>query len=86
MSKSNVVSHLKQKKINEVLLTGKRMDGRGLEEFRPLIIKSDLLAKSEGSAEVWLGRNAPPDLGCCSDCHFLAGCRFFDSVGVEPAE
>ncbi|MBM3292249.1 exosome complex protein Rrp42 [Candidatus Bathyarchaeota archaeon] len=56
MSKSNVVSHLKQKKINEVLSTGKRMDGRGLEEFRPLVINSGLLAKSEGSAEVWLGK------------------------------
>jgi len=56
MSKSNVVSHLKQKKINEVLSTGKRMDGRSLEEYRPLIIKSDILAKSEGSAEVWLGK------------------------------
>ncbi|MBN1682555.1 exosome complex protein Rrp42 [Candidatus Bathyarchaeota archaeon] len=56
MSKSNVVSHLKQKKINEVLSTGKRMDGRSLEEYRPLIIKSDVLAKSEGSAEVKLGK------------------------------
>ena len=57
MSKSNnIVSHLKQKKIAEVLSTGKRMDGRGFEDFRELTIKRNLLYKSEGSSEVWLGK------------------------------
>jgi len=56
MSKSNIVSHLKQKKIIEVLSTGKRMDGRGFEDFRELTIKHNVLYKSEGSAEVWLGK------------------------------
>ncbi len=56
MSKSNIVSHLKQKKITEVLSTGKRMDGRNFEDFRELTIKRGVLAKSEGSAEVWLGK------------------------------
>ena len=56
MSKSNIVSHLKQKKISEVLSTGKRMDGRGFNDFRELSIKHNVLFKSEGSAEVWLGK------------------------------
>jgi exosome complex component RRP42 len=56
MSKSNIVSHLKQKKIIEVLSTGKRMDGRAFEDFRELTIKRNVLYKSEGSAEVWLGK------------------------------
>jgi exosome complex component RRP42 len=56
MSKSNIVSHLKQKKITEVLSTGKRMDERSFEEFRELTIKRNVLYKSEGSAEVWLGK------------------------------
>ncbi len=56
MSKSNIVSHLKQKKITEVLSTGKRMDGRAFEDFRELTIKRNILFKSEGSAEVWLGK------------------------------
>lgn len=56
MSKSNIVSHLKQKKISEVLSTGKRMDGRAFEDFRELTIKRNVLFKSEGSAEVWLGK------------------------------
>ena len=56
MSKNNIVSHLKQKKISEVLSTGKRMDGRAFGEFRELTIKHNVLYKSEGSAEVWLGK------------------------------
>jgi exosome complex component RRP42 len=57
MSKNNIVSHLKQKKISEVLATGKRMDGRAFDEFRELSIKRNILFKSEGSAEVWLGKS-----------------------------
>src|SRR4030042_3938807 len=56
MSKINIVSHLKQKKISEVLSTGKRMDGRSFDEFRELSIKRNVLFKSEGSAEVRLGK------------------------------
>jgi len=56
MSRNSIVSHLKQRKIGEVLATGKRMDGRGFEEFRELTIKRNPLVKSEGSAEVYLGK------------------------------
>jgi exosome complex component RRP42 len=56
MSKNNIVSHLKQKKIAEVLSTGKRMDGRGFEDFRKITVKRNILFKSEGSAEVWIGK------------------------------
>ena len=56
MSKSSIVNHLKQQKIGEVLSTGKRMDGRGFEDFRELTIKRNVLFKSEGSSEVWLGK------------------------------
>jgi len=31
---NNIVSRLKRKKIQEVISTGKRMDGRGLFDFR----------------------------------------------------
>jgi exosome complex component RRP42 len=56
MSKSNVVSHLKLKKIVEVLATGKRMDGRVFGDFREMKITRGHYEKSEGSAEVWLGK------------------------------
>ncbi len=57
MNKNNIVSHLKQKKIMEVLASGKRMDGRAFDEFRELSFKRSVLYKSEGSAEVWLGKS-----------------------------
>ena len=53
---SNIVSRLKRKKIEEILETGKRMDGRELEEFRPFEINKQYLEKVEGSAEVKLGK------------------------------
>ncbi|MCJ7574677.1 exosome complex protein Rrp42 [Candidatus Bathyarchaeota archaeon] len=56
MSKHNIVSHLKQRKIQDVVMSGRRMDGRGLEDYRELTIRSGMLEKSEGSAEVYLGK------------------------------
>jgi exosome complex component RRP42 len=53
---NNIVSRLKRKKIQEVISTGKRMDGRALLEYRELKIKKNPLEKAEGSAEVWLGK------------------------------
>jgi exosome complex component RRP42 len=53
---SNIVSRLKRKKIEEILQTGKRMDGRNLEDYRTLEIKKGFLEKVEGSAEVKLGK------------------------------
>ncbi len=56
MSKG-IVSRLKKKKINEVVASGKRMDGRGLNDYREIKIISSPLEKAEGSAEVYLGKS-----------------------------
>jgi exosome complex component RRP42 len=56
MMSKTIVSRLKRKKIQEIIATGKRMDGRGLFDYRELVIKKNPLEKSEGSAEVWLGK------------------------------
>ena len=53
---NNIVSRLKRKKILDVVATGKRMDGRELLQYRDWEIKTNFLAKSEGSAEVKLGK------------------------------
>ncbi len=53
---NNIVSRLKRKKIQEVISTGKRMDGRELFDFREMTLKTNFLEKSEGSAEVRLGK------------------------------
>jgi exosome complex component RRP42 len=52
---NNIVSRLKRKKIEEVLAAGTRMDGRGLQDYRDLDIKTKILEKPEGSAEIKLG-------------------------------
>ena len=53
---NNIVSRLKRKKIEEVLEAGTRMDGRGLLDYREFQVRTDFLEKSEGSAEVKLGK------------------------------
>ena len=53
---NGIVSRLKRKKIEEVLKTGKRMDGRDPLQYRDWQIKTRFLEKSEGSAEVKLGK------------------------------
>lgn len=54
-SRYGITSRLKSKKIQRLVASGQRADGRGLEEYRPLSIKTNILEKAEGSAEVTLG-------------------------------
>jgi exosome complex component RRP42 len=55
MSRPGIVSTLKKKKITDLIASGKRMDGRGLEDIRNVVIKTGVLEKADGSAEVYLG-------------------------------
>jgi exosome complex component RRP42 len=50
-----IVPRLKRKKIEESIAAGKRMDGRELVDYREIVVKSDVIEKAEGSAEVLLG-------------------------------
>ena len=54
-SRFEVITMLKRKRISMALAQGKREDGRGLMDFRKIVIKKGILEKAEGSAEVWLG-------------------------------
>jgi exosome complex component RRP42 len=56
-SRGGIVSRLKRKKIGEVVAAGKRMDGRALDEYREIIVKTGVMEKSEGSAEVRIGES-----------------------------
>jgi exosome complex component RRP42 len=56
-SKSGIVSRLRRRKIQEVLKTGNRMDGRALDEYREIILKTSPLEKTSGSAEVTIGKS-----------------------------
>jgi exosome complex component RRP42 len=55
MPKSFVVETIKRNQIVELLAQGKRLDGRGLDEFRKLEIKTGVIEKANGSAMVTLG-------------------------------
>jgi len=50
-----IVPRLKRKKIQEAVTSGKRMDGRELDDYREIVVKLGVIEKAEGSAEVFLG-------------------------------
>ena len=52
---SIIIEHLKKMQMNELLAKGKRVDGRGLVDYRDLRIETELIKKANGSAMVSLG-------------------------------
>ena len=50
-----VVENLRRVQMQELLAEGKRLDGRGLTETRPLKIETNVIEKANGSARVTLG-------------------------------
>jgi len=50
-----IVEHLRRAQMQELLAEGKRLDGRGLTETRPLKIETGIIQKANGSARVTLG-------------------------------
>ena len=54
----NVVTEIDRERILSLLREGKREDGRGFDDVRPIQIKQDLISKAEGSAEAWLGESS----------------------------
>ena len=55
MDVHKVVSTLEKKYVSKLLKQGKRIDGRGLFEFREIKITTNFVPKAEGSADVFLG-------------------------------
>jgi exosome complex component RRP42 len=53
---SKVFSRIRQKQIAELIASGKRLDGRGLHDYRPVQIETGMIEKAEGSARVRLGK------------------------------
>ncbi|MGB9003595.1 MAG: exosome complex protein Rrp42 [Nitrosotalea sp.] len=52
---SVIIDQLKREKILDLLKQGKRLDGRALDEQRPLTIETGIIPKANGSARVKLG-------------------------------
>jgi len=52
----SIVVRVKQKQIAELIAKGKRLDGRGLNDYREIKIEQGIIEKAEGSARVLLGK------------------------------
>jgi exosome complex component RRP42 len=55
MKKNYVVETIRRAQLTEMLAQGKRVDGRGLDQIRPLKVETGIIQKANGSARVTLG-------------------------------
>ena len=53
---ASVVTRVKQKQIVQLIAKGKRLDGRGLMDYREIKVEQGIIERAEGSARVLLGR------------------------------
>jgi exosome complex component RRP42 len=53
---SPTISRIRQNQIAQLIASGKRLDGRGLTDYRPIQIETGMIEKAEGSARVRLGK------------------------------
>jgi exosome complex component RRP42 len=53
---SSVVTRIRQKQIAQLVAKGKRLDGRGLTDYREIKIEQGIIERAEGSARVLLGK------------------------------
>ncbi|MEM1592509.1 MAG: RNA-binding protein, partial [Candidatus Bathyarchaeia archaeon] len=53
---STTVVRLKQQQISQLISKGKRLDGRGLRDYREIRVEQGIIEKAEGSARVLLGK------------------------------
>jgi exosome complex component RRP42 len=53
---SSLVTRVRQKQIEQLIEKGKRLDGRGLGDYREIKIEQGIIEKAEGSARVLLGK------------------------------
>jgi exosome complex component RRP42 len=52
-----IVEHLRKQQMWDAISKGKRLDGRNLNEIRPIEIELDIIKKANGSARVKLGNS-----------------------------
>lgn len=52
-----IVEHLRKQQMWDAISKGKRLDGRNLDEMRPIEIELDIIKKANGSAKVKIGNS-----------------------------
>ena len=70
---SEVIATLKKDYIYNLMIKGKRQDGRGFKDFRDIKLETNVISKAEGSAKVTLGRHPGPCRGETSDRNSFSG-------------
>jgi len=53
---SSIIVRVKRKQILDLITKGKRLDGRGLKDYREIKVEQGLIERAEGSARVLLGK------------------------------
>jgi exosome complex component RRP42 len=53
----DVITEIEREQIISLLREGKRLDGRGFDDLRPVTVTVGCVTKAEGSAEAWLGES-----------------------------
>ncbi|NWG10683.1 exosome complex protein Rrp42 [Candidatus Bathyarchaeota archaeon] len=53
---SSVITRVKQKQIAQTIAKGKRLDDRGLTDYREMKIEQGIIERAEGSARILLGK------------------------------
>ncbi|MEM3725528.1 MAG: exosome complex protein Rrp42 [Candidatus Bathyarchaeia archaeon] len=53
---STVITRVKQRQIAQLIAKGKRLDGRGLTDYREIKLEQGIIERAEGSARVCLGK------------------------------
>lgn len=56
MISSSVIPRMRRKQLSQLLTEGRRIDGRGLNDYREVRVDVNVIEKAEGSAKVRLGR------------------------------
>ena len=57
VKKELIVETLKRSQMNDLLSKGRRLDGRGFKDIRPLVVETGIIEKAEGSARIRLGNS-----------------------------
>ena len=53
---STMLTRVRQKQIGQLIESGKRLDGRGITDYREFTIEEGLIERAEGSARIHLGK------------------------------
>ncbi|MFH1424169.1 MAG: exosome complex protein Rrp42 [archaeon] len=56
MIKETLLPNIEKKGMLDMLNSGKRLDGRKFDEFRPVRIETGVYERAEGSASAWIGK------------------------------